>query len=171
MAKELQSTIVATLQAAEKEPSALMKLRITSSTSDARTIADLCHNAPFEIIEDNSRWNLHPKFMMEIIGNMTPDIVVRSKGSSQNRILIEVKETAPLNYGMHDSQMIRYFLHLLATSSHDPSSNPDIRRAVLLAAPNKWFEANTGTAWTYFLNRYTDLARAFDVTLGELRLA
>ncbi len=167
--KDFENTIVKTLQAADKDPAVLANLEITSSTSDARSIADLCLGDQFDIFQDNSDWNPQKKFMTEIIGGMRPDIVLRSRISETNRIIIEVKDTMPLGYGVHDSQVIRYFLHLLAMSSS--TVGKDIRRAVLLAAPDRWFEGNTGDVWKYFLNRYTDLARAFDVTLGELRIA
>ncbi len=167
--KDLENAIVKKLLAAGKNPAALVNLEITSSTSDAKSIADLCLDNPFDIFQDTSDWNPHPQLMSEIIGGMRLDIVLRSRNSEKNRIIIEVKETMPLGYGVHDSQVIRYFLHLLAMSSS--TVGLDIRRAVLLAAPNRWFEENTGDAWKYFLNRYTDLARAFDITLGELRIA
>jgi hypothetical protein len=71
-----------------------------------------------------------------------------------------VKETACLNYGIHDSQIIRYLLHLLASSETNPRGKGDIKRAILLAAPSAWFAAKrTGKAWTYFVDHYTDLAR------------
>lgn len=166
--KDYENEIARTLKAAGKDPAVLVNLKIASSTSDARSIADLCLDSPFDIFQDTSDWNPHPKFMIEIIGGMRPDIVLRSKSSTENRIIIEVKETEPLRYGVHDSQVIRYFLHLLAISSSKVGQ--DIRRAVLLVAPDRWFEGKKGDAWKYFLNRYTDLARAFDVTLGELRI-
>ena len=118
------------------------------------------------------RSNPYPKFMVEIIGGMIPDIVLRSKVSNENRIYIEVKRTQPLGYGKVDSQIVRYFLHLLATSHSKPSGGADdIRRAVLLAAPPSWFAVNAiHDAWRYFLETYTQLASCFGVTLGELHL-
>ncbi|ALA57218.1 hypothetical protein NITMOv2_0782 [Nitrospira moscoviensis] len=68
---------------------------IHNSTSDAKNLFDLIGHKTYEVIEDDSRWNLHPKFMLEIIGGMTPDIVLRSKASNENRIYIEVKKTQP----------------------------------------------------------------------------
>jgi hypothetical protein len=166
--KDLENSLVITLSAAET----LSNIRISSATSDARSLADLCRGQPFEIIQDDSRWNQQPTAMLEIIGGMTPDIVLRSKSSTQNRIYIEVKESALLGYGIHDSQAVRYFLHLVASSETKPNGKEDIRRGLLLAAPTAWFEEKrTGAAWRYFMERYSDLARAFDVTLGEIRLA
>ena len=146
---------------------------IHNSTSEAKNLFDLIGNKGYELIEDDSRWNLHPKFMLDIIGGMTPDIVVRSKGSGENRIYIEVKKTQPLGYGKVDSQIIRYLLHLLATShSKPPNDGEDIRRAVLLAAPPSWFAANVNhNAWTYCLETYSRLTSCFGVTLGELHLS
>lgn len=146
---------------------------IHNSTSDAKNLLDLIGKNGYEVIEDDSRWNLHPEFMLEIIGGMTPDIVLRSKASSENRIYIEVKKKQPLGYGKADSQIIRYFLHLLVTShSKPPSVEKDISRAVLLAAPVSWFtDTINRDAWTYFLGTYSRLASRFGVTLGELHLS
>ena len=103
--------------------------------------------------------------MLDVAGGMTPDIVVRSKGSGQNRIYIEVKESQCLGYNTEDSQIIRYFLHLLAVSELKPNGVADIGRAIILAAPSNWFETSrTGTDWRYFTDHYTGLARAFDIT-------
>src|SRR5437899_12625248 len=41
---------------------------IHNSTSDAKNLFDLIGNKGYELIEDDSRWNLHPKFMLDIIG-------------------------------------------------------------------------------------------------------
>ena len=145
---------------------------IHNSSSDAKNLFDLIGRNGYEVIEDDSRWNPYPKFMLEIIGGMTPDIVLRSKVSCENRIYIEVKKTQPLGYRKADSQVIRYFLHLLATSHSKPSIlGEDIRRAVLLAAPVSWFAATANKdACTYFLEMYSPLASCFGVTLGELHL-
>lgn len=145
---------------------------IHNSTSDAKSVLGLIGGRDFELIEDDSRWNLHPKFMVEVIGGMTPDVVLRSKLSGENRIYIEVKKTRPLGYGQVDSQVIRYLFHLLATSHSMPPHAPDdLRRAVLLAAPPSWFTAKANhDAWTYFLETYSRLASCFGVTLGELHL-
>lgn len=149
---------------------------IHNSNSDAKNLYDLIGKNDYEVIEDDSRWNLHPKFMLEIIGGMRPDIVLRSKASSENRIYIEVKKTKPLGYGKADSQIIRYFLHLLATSHSKPSiagvDIVDIGRAVLLAAPVSWFAATLNhDAWTYFLKTYSGLASCLGVTIGELHIS
>jgi len=63
---------------------------------------------------------------------------------------------------------VRYFLHLLAMTTKAPSS--DIKRAVLLCAPSAWFQAERNArTWNHFLARFSGLAKAFDITLGELR--
>jgi len=72
--------------------------------------------------------------MLDVIDGMIPDIVLRSPISRQNRIYIEVKDTEPLGYGIEDSKIARYFLHLLATTTRGPKEGNDIRRAVLLCA-------------------------------------
>ena len=52
--------------------------------------------------------------MLDLTGGSVPDIVLRSKASGENRIYVEVKDTQPLGYGLEDSQIIRYFLHLIS---------------------------------------------------------
>ncbi len=145
---------------------------IHNSTSDALHLFDLIGDKVYEVIEDDNRWNLDPKFMLEVIGGMTPDVVFRSEVSGENRIYIEVKKTQPLGFGIVDSQIVRYLLHLLATSRRQPvSGKEDIGRAVLLAAPPSWFAvARNRDAWTYFLETYSGIASCFGITLGEMHL-
>ncbi len=132
------------------------------------SLADLVGNHEFEIIEDSSEWNQDKTFMVDIIGGMTPDIVIRGKQSGENRIYIEVKNGASLNYGKEDSQIIRYFLHLLASSHKSPG---DIARAIVLAAPRRWFNSERNAeAWQYFVDHFGDLAKCFDVRLAILYL-
>jgi hypothetical protein len=110
--------------------------------------------------------------MTDVIGGMTPDIVIRSAASAQNRIIIEAKGTDKLSYGIVDSQVVRYFLWLLAATERGPGRH-DIRRAVLLAAPTDWFNCDsTARSWNYFLKHYRHLASeecGFDIILGEIR--
>ncbi len=71
--------------------------------------------------------------------------------------------------GIEDSQIARYFLHLLATTSKSPKEGADIRRAVLLRAPDAWFKVKgNAETWNHFLRCFSGLATAFDITLGEL---
>ena len=105
-----------------------------------------------------------------MIWNKIPDIVLRSKVSAENRIYIEVKDSRPLSDGIADSQVVRYFLHLLAMTKKVPKlGKTDIRRAVLLCAPSRWFKNNRNAkAWKHFLEHFSGLAQAFDIALGEL---
>ena len=144
-------------------------LEIKNSTSDAKNLAALLGQHESTVLPDTSAWNLHPNFMQDVIGGMIPDIVLRSPISRQNRIYIEVKDTEPLGYGSEDSQITRYFLHLLATTTRGPKEGNDIRRAVLLCAPAAWFKVKgNGETWNHFLVCFSGLATAFDITLGEL---
>jgi hypothetical protein len=145
------------------------KLAIANSSSRARNIADLLGGNEVTVFHDTTDWNPHPKLMQDLVGGVTPDIVLRSKSSGQNRIYIEVKDTETLGYGIDDSQIVRYFLHLLAMTTKAPSS--DIKRAVLLCAPSRWFQVeHNARTWNHFLDRFSGLAKAFDITLGELRV-
>jgi hypothetical protein len=145
-------------------------LEIKHSSSGARNLADLLGGHKPTIFHDTNEWNPYPKCMQDLIGAMTPDIVLRSPVSGQNRMIIEVKDSEPLGYGVEDSQIIRYFLHLLASTTKVPEKGAtDIRRAVLLCAPSVWFR-NAGNAktWNHFMEHFSGLAKAFDITLGEL---
>jgi len=144
-------------------------LEIHNSTSDAESLAALPGQHRPSVIQDSSAWNLDQNFMLDVIGNMIPDIVLRSPLSGQNRIYIEVKDTEPLGYGIEDSQIARYFLHLLATTTRGPKESSDIRRAVLLCAPAAWFKVKgNAETWNHFLTCFSGVASAFDITLGEL---
>ncbi|MGB7283994.1 MAG: hypothetical protein WBE13_17140 [Candidatus Acidiferrum sp.] len=145
------------------------RLEIQNSTSDAKNLATLLGQHRPNVLPDTSEWNLHPDFMVDVIGGMTPDIVIRSSLSGQNRIYIEVEDCEPLGYGIEDSPITRYCLHLLATTTQSPKEGNDIRRAVLLCAPVAWFKVNRNAeTWNHFLRRFSGLATAFDITLGEL---
>ncbi|MCW8308864.1 hypothetical protein AruPA_17665 [Acidiphilium sp. PA] len=172
-----QKWLVEKLQASCGNRELLSTIPVNLVTAES-SIGSLCGDFQYSIFEDNSDWNRQRKtsysrqILMDISGGMTPDIVLRSGVSDENRIYIEVKEQASINYGMYDSQMVRYFLHLLATSKSTKSQpHTDLRRAVILAAPDYWFEKNTSAKYWYdFCERFAGLADAFDVTLGEIRL-
>jgi hypothetical protein len=150
--------------------SELKGLVITSAhDSLVRNLGDLVGNNKFQVFHDDNRWNPNPGVGRDVIGGMVPDIVLRSLKSGQNRIYIEVKETDHLRYDKEDSQIIRYFLHLVFTTKKEP--NEDIQRAILLAAPSAWFtDVTNAEKWQHFLDNYGGLASRFDVTLGEIHL-
>jgi len=102
--------------------------KFRNSTSDAKNLATLLGQHRPTVLHDTNVWNLHPNFMLDVIGGTIPDIVLRSPISRQKRIYIEVKDTEPLGYGIEDSQIARYFLHLLATTTRGPKEGNDIRR-------------------------------------------
>ena len=149
----------------------LKETKIVNSTSNARTLGDLIGTWHYDIFKDDSSWNTHPGFMVDVAGGVRPDIVVRSK-EGQNRILVEAKGATGLREPMQTSQVVRYFLHLLCTSLQTPNDcTTAIRRAVLMAAPEEWFsDERNATSWGHFISTYTPLASAFGVTLGEIRL-
>jgi hypothetical protein len=153
--KQLETDLCRKLVAGLTDRTNLNEVSLCRSTSDCKTLRDLIGDAPCDLIEDSSIWQLHPKFMVDIIGGMTPDIVLRSSLSGENRIYIEVKNTAEIGYGKAESQVIRYFLHLLATSHKTPPGvSSDIHRALILAAPSSWFAAEkNASTWGYFLDK------------------
>jgi len=145
-------------------------IRFKNHTTNAENLADLLIGNRPAVFHDTSDWNPDPKAMQDVIGGNVPDIVLRSSRSNENRIYIEVKHDRPLSGGVADSQIVRYFLHLLAMTTKVPKQGlQDIRRGVLLCAPSSWFE-NLGNAetWNYFLEHFSGLAKAFDIALGEV---
>ncbi len=142
--KDIEAWLCGKLRAAIRDRSVLKEIEISNSTTDVKTLYNLVGDTEYredDVICDDSRWNLRPELLREISGGMTPDVVLRSGLSKQNRLIIEVKEREPLDarYTAADSQVVRYFLHLLTTTETKPGGNPDMRRAVLLAAPPPWF--------------------------------
>jgi hypothetical protein len=135
--KAVQNELVNKLRACQDLPDLLSNISLSQSTSNAATLYDLIGDLRFELFPDTSDWNQTPRLMGEIIGGMTPDVVLRSVATDENRIIIEVKLNQRLNYGVPDSQIVRYFLHLLALT--ESRRGMDIRRAVLVAAPAEWF--------------------------------
>src|SRR5258708_23206593 len=145
-------------------------IKFKNYTTSARNIADLLRGNRPKIFHDTSDWNPHAKLMQELMWNKIPDIVLRSRISAENRIYIEVKYSRSLSDGIVDSQVVRYFLHLLAMTRKVPKpGEKDIRRALILCAPSSWFKNNRNAkAWKHFLEHFAGLAEAFDIALGEL---
>jgi hypothetical protein len=134
------------------------------------SLFDLLAGFEPQVIQDNSDWNNHKHLSQDLFGGMTPDIVLRSKTSGENRIVIEVKKTSDFTHTELDaSQVLRYFLHLLATTNKRQGA--DISRAVLLAAPKQWFESNSAKPWNHFLKQYQPLATQFEIVLGNIILS
>lgn len=163
--KEIEGRLLPIL---EQHPQAVTIHRTTSS--EAKTMADLLNGYKWDKFHDDSRWNKFKHFMQDVSGGTCPDVVIYSTRTDENRIYIEVKATSKLGYGTEDSQIIRYFLHLLVTTKGVPDSGgPDIPRALLLCAPSQWFKnPRTAKSWNYFLEHFSGLARAFNITLGEI---
>ncbi|MGH8284105.1 MAG: hypothetical protein ACRESE_09715 [Gammaproteobacteria bacterium] len=111
--KDIENGLYEILLGGSTSSSVLDNLLLRNTNTNIRNLSDLIQSKPYEIIKDNSRWNLFPNLMTDIIGGMTPDIVLRSNLSGQNRIIIEVKETDSIHHDIESSQIIRYFLHLL----------------------------------------------------------
>lgn len=132
----------------------------------AATLADLVDVHPFRVfVNQQGSWNTHPAFMVDVAGGVTPDFVVRSAESGENRIYIEAKGTGGrFERSKVDSQVVRYFLHLLNTSRHKPPY-PEIARALLLAAPRDFLPHDW---WSYFIERFRPLGDVFGITLGVI---
>jgi hypothetical protein len=147
----------------------LKSLTIHNSTSDSLSVFDLVGHCDYKIFTDDTDWNPHKEFLKDLVEGKRPDIVLRSLRPVENRIIIEVKEKQGIS-GKADSQLICYFLHLLGTTRKVRDEKGEIRRAVLLAAPSYWFEEpSNAEKWKYFVDKMGDLARAFKITLGEIR--
>jgi len=146
----------------------LREVQIVNCPS-ATDLFQLIGEREFVPFYDNNEWSKGFELRGDFFERIRPDIVVRSSTSGENRIIIEVKVDTPLKYGSAaDSQIVRYFLQLLATSRYRPDG--DIRRAVLLAAPSSWFVSTHRDRWQYFLDTYRQLAMRedIDISLGEI---
>ncbi len=147
---------------------------ITKSTSEARSIFDLLgdreHGRDFDLQTEKTLVKGSSVLSVELFGGLKPDIVIWSKRSSQNRIVIEVKQATEATHKENDaSQFLRYFLHLLVTSDPRPKGKADIHRGVLVAAPAAWFEDRMlSRTWHHLVEHYGPLAEKFHITLGEL---
>jgi len=133
---------------------------ITKSTSEARTIFDLIgdreHGRDFDLHTEKPLVKGSSVLSVEMFGGLQPDIVVWSKRSSQNRIVIEVKQGTEATHKEDDaSQFLRYFLHLLVTSDPRPKGKADTDRGFLAAAPTPWFERQSlSQAWHHLVKQY-----------------
>ncbi len=170
--KDLENELVARIKAGESDRSLLSRITFRRPAPGARNLGDLVGDHAFKVFQDDTDWNPCKELLVDVIGGMCPDIVIHSTKHKQNRIYIEVKSTAQLSYQKQDSQVVRYFLHLLATTQQKPSKSlGDFGRAVVLAAPARWFESvpNRET-WDYFVNTYEPLASNFGIALAEIVL-
>jgi hypothetical protein len=155
------------LEALRRQPSSVPIHR--SSIPGIANFHDLLKGREYRHFHNDSDWNPFKELMPDVIGNMCPDIVLRSKATDENRIYIEVKDTNRLadgHYHVEDSQVVRYFLHLLGMTHKDPD---DIGRAMLLCAPSRWFaDPHNAKAWGHFVEHFSGLATKFEITIGEV---
>ncbi|MGH9424853.1 MAG: hypothetical protein ACRD2L_00880 [Terriglobia bacterium] len=150
-------------------------IKITKSTSEVRTLFDLIgergFGKDFDLKIEKVMLSETPGLSMEMFGLERPDVVLWSKKSGQNRIVIEVKQATKATHKEDDaSQFLRYFLHLLVTTDRKPKRKEDIGRGVFAAAPGSWFENRAlSSTWYHLVERYGPLAKTFEITLGEIR--
>lgn len=153
------------------------QIRVASPTDNRVTsLAHLLCGQEFDVTDEEKRekWNRFPDVGIDIVGGsrMAPDIILSSRNKRHQRILIEVKKHSSLTFSKDRgaSQVARYFLYLLYTTLRHPEGEkkPAIRRAVLLAAPKKWFNGTHGQVWKESVKIYSPIARTFDITLGEI---
>jgi len=167
----LQEKILAALRS---NANTWRNIPIIKSTSDARSIFDLLgdreHLRDFDLQTAKVLVKGSSVLSAELFGGLRPDIVIWSKRSAQNRIVIEVKQATKATHKENDaSQFLRYFLHLLVTSDPRPKGKADIDRGFLVAAPTAWFESQSlSHTWHHFVRHYGPLAKTFHITLGEL---
>lgn len=121
-----------------------------------------------EVVQDSSDWKKNKGISIDLIGGMTPDIAVNSKLSNQNRILIEVKWDAKLHYYPDESQLVRYFIYMIAATTRNHGKLPDLKRAVLLAAPQNWFSGKNLQAYEYFVEKFYDVGDRFGIKIGKI---
>jgi hypothetical protein len=166
--KDVQARVVARL-----EPTGILwrSIAFTNYTTAPETLEGLIGNRAFAFTQQPALIRHSSGLSVDLFGGQKPDIVIHSQTSKQNRIIIEVKKNAVFTHREpHGSQILRYFLHLLATTDQKPNGRRDIDRAVLLAAPSSWFEEDSRSAlWKQFVNDYGPLAKTFQIALGEIR--
>ncbi len=133
-------------------------------------LGDREHGRDFDLQTEKVLVKGNSVLSVELFGGLKPDIVVWSKRSSQNRIVIEVKQATEAMHKENDaSQFLRYFLHLLVTSDAKPKGKADIGRGFFVAAPTAWFESQAlSHTWHHLVRHYGPLAKTFHITLGEL---
>lgn len=163
----------------------LEEIKIKNSTSEGvNCLADLVGTKEFVPCHESQgeKWRrCYPEVGMDLVGGRTrPDIIISSVKSGEQRVVIEVKKHATFTHKEPSaSQIARYFLYLVYASRQNPlgRAGPDIRRAVLLAAPRAWFspkqnkeESAKLKIWRETVRIYKDLAglRGFDITFGEI---
>jgi hypothetical protein len=125
----------------------------------------------FDVTEEPVLRKGESELCVDLFQGIRPDIVLSSKHSGQNRIIIEAKIHADLTrIEPHESQLLSYFLHLLVTSDRKPKGIVDIPRGFFLAAPSSWFEnEKKSRPWHRLVNHYGPLADQFNIILGEIR--
>lgn len=169
--KELENSLVSMINAGGDDIPLLEKISFSFSSSSSKNLLDLIDNGKYVVLQDDSNWNQHKDMLIDVSGGMTPDIVIRSPLSRQNRIIIEVKLDAHLSYTCQASQITRYFIHLLSTTTEKCNHPNIIKRAVILATPAAWHRNHKNHEdWQYFLEKYTDLASSFGITLAAIDL-
>ena len=168
--KDLENHLADRIRTGRQNTTELQNIRISADVLSADNLAELIGNEKFVLFQDTSEWNEYKNLMADVIGGMIPDIVIRSVSSGQNRIYIEVKEKAFIGRTSHESQVLRYLLHLLCSSTNCADSSNGMRRALLLAAPKSWFEGKQGDDWSFFVEHYGPLAKSFGIVLGRIYL-
>ena len=172
--KDLENELCKRLNSGKNGLQSLRETSIANTENDIVSIYDLVGENQFELVQDNTDWNPLPNDLYDLMHGKVPDIVLRSSMTGKNRIYIEVKLSADLGAESEVaySQVVRYFLHLLATTRRfDGGIKTDIRRAMLLAAPSSWFKKpKNSRMWGYFISTYRPIATEFDITLGEIHL-
>jgi hypothetical protein len=120
--------------------------------------------------------------LADIAGDIKPDITIREgtqkdfkakalwAEQDQGRIYIEVKLTSGHTHDKHMNQYARYLLYLMATSLQARHEDR-IARALVLAAPTKWFDGGHGEVWHDLVERWAAAANELGVSLCEIHLA
>ena len=168
----LQEKLVDILKA---DPAMRKTVQIFRSKKEAGTLNDLLgewkFDKDFDVTEEPVLRKEESELCLDLFWGIKPDIVLCSKRSGQNRIIIEAKiHAAFTRTETHESQVLSYFLHLLVTSDRKPKGIVDIPRGFFLAAPSSWFEnEKKSRPWHDFVNHYGPLADQFNIKLGEIR--
>ncbi len=193
--REIEDRLYSRLVSSLRQRSLLRDILVSKSSWDGvRSLADLLGDVTLKVFKDTSEWKQDSAWersrkekavwLQDISGGSTPDLVLRSDKSGENRVIIEVKkEKGRFHSDKECPQIARYFLHLLVATRRCPAEQDgctarhprpcphDARRALLMAAPASWFAeqaAAEDSRWAHFVKTFSPLATNFDITLGEI---
>jgi len=75
--KRIEEHLCTLLKQAKSSPGILKDIRLRETNTPAASLYSLIDTRQYEVFEDTSDWNKEPKQLVDIIGDMMPDVVLR----------------------------------------------------------------------------------------------